>query len=73
VAFAHDPEGELLSEVSPTVLDLTEMLGNLALGLLVVLVGAFVLFRLGVGTLLGRRPAGDGSADGDDGADGEPA
>jgi outer membrane protein assembly factor BamB len=73
VAFAHDPEGELVSEVSPTELDLAEMLSNLGLGLLVVLAGAYVLFRLGVGTLLARGSAADRSAGGDDEAEGEPA
>jgi outer membrane protein assembly factor BamB len=72
VAFAHDPEGELISEVSPTELDLTRMLSNLGLGLLVVVAGAYVLFRFGVGMLLGRGTAADPSAGGDD-AEGEPA
>jgi outer membrane protein assembly factor BamB len=73
VAFAHDPEGELISEVSPTELDLTRMLSNLGLGLLIVVAGAYVLFRFGVGTLLGRGTAADPSAGGDDEAEGEPA
>jgi PQQ-like domain len=70
VAFAHDPDGTLVSVVSPTELDLPKLLGSylaaaVPLGVLLYLAGRWLRPRMGPAFLDDDDGDGDGGDDDD--------